>query len=74
MNDAAGTERAIRKAAAIAPNWFKPHWTLARMLAAGTGHHAEAVEEARRAMSLDRGRHAEVAASLKPIVEEQNTH
>ena len=29
-NDAAGTERALQKAAAIAPNWFKPHWTLAR--------------------------------------------
>ena len=31
-NDAASVERSLRNAIAWAPNWFKPHWTLAQLL------------------------------------------
>ncbi|HXJ37652.1 MAG TPA: hypothetical protein VNH18_00165, partial [Bryobacteraceae bacterium] len=66
QRDATATERALRMAISLAPNWFKPHWTLARLLA-GTGRAEQAVGEARRAISLDRGKHAEVAESLQAI-------
>jgi len=60
QNDPAGTEHALRNAIAWAPNWFKPHWALARLLAIA-GHGAEAIEEARIAMERDGGRDREVA-------------
>jgi O-antigen ligase len=59
-NDAAGAERALRNAIAWAPNWFKPHWTLARLLAL-SGHGAEAMDESRIALQCDGGRDPEVA-------------
>jgi O-antigen ligase len=31
-NDATGTESSLRAAITMAPNWFKPHWMLARVL------------------------------------------
>ena len=65
-NDATGTERALRNAIAWAPNWFKPHWTLATLLAR-TRHGGEALEEARVAMELDGGHDPEVAATWKQL-------
>jgi putative inorganic carbon (HCO3(-)) transporter len=66
QNDAAGAERALRNAIAWAPNWFKPHWTLARLLAL-SGHAAEAIEESRIALDCDGGRDPEVADTWKQL-------
>ena len=65
-NDAAGTEYALRSALAAAPNWYKPHWTLARLLAA-ENRHPEAELEAARAMTLNAGKDSEVASTLAQI-------
>ena len=65
-NDAAGTEYALRQAIAAAPNWYKPHWTLARLLAA-QGRSPEAVPEAGRAIQLNAGKDAEVASTLAQV-------
>jgi O-antigen ligase len=62
-NDPAPVENALRSAIALAPNWFKPHWALASLLAA-TGRRAEARREAVRASFLDSGKDAEVAQTL----------
>jgi tetratricopeptide (TPR) repeat protein len=41
-NDSAAVESSLRAAIAIAPNWFKPHWMLARVLfLEGRLHEAE---------------------------------
>jgi O-antigen ligase len=66
QNDPAGTERALRTSIAWAPNWFKPHWALARLLAI-YGHHAEAIQEARIALDLDGGHDPEVAETWKQL-------
>jgi O-antigen ligase len=66
-NDAAGTEYALRQAIATAPNWYKPHWTLARLLAA-EGRSAEAVAEAGRAIELNGGKDGEVASTLAQVL------
>lgn len=66
QNDAAGTEHALRNAIAWAPNWFKPHWALARLLEL-TGHHAAALAEARTAFDLDAGKDAEVTDTWKRL-------
>jgi len=69
-NDAAAAERSLRSAIAAAPNWFKPHWTLARILQA-EGRQKEALAEAARAVDLDGGKNPEVAKTLADIVEQQ---
>ncbi len=66
QNDAVGTERALRNAIAWAPNWFKPHWALARLLAI-SGYGAEALAEARIAVDRDGGRDQEVAQTLQQL-------
>lgn len=66
-NDAAGVEDSLRHAIASAPNWFKPHWTLAQFLEL-TGRHAEARAEAARALELNGNHDAEVAASCAKIL------
>jgi O-antigen ligase len=66
QNDAAGVEHALRSAEAIAPNWFKPHWSLANLLAL-TGREDEARREAERAVLLDAGKDDEVTETLKKI-------
>jgi tetratricopeptide (TPR) repeat protein len=66
QNDAAGVERALRSAAALAPNWFKPHWSLANLLAL-TGRDEEARREAERAVFLDSGKDEEVTETLKKL-------
>jgi O-antigen ligase len=65
-NDARGTERALRSAIDCAPNWFKPHWTLARLLAM-TNRPTEALTEADLAVGLDGGHDAEVMETWKTL-------
>jgi O-antigen ligase len=59
QNDSAGAEQSLRDAIAVAPNWYKPHWTLARLLAL-THRDDEALAEAYAAVERGGGRHAEV--------------
>jgi O-antigen ligase len=59
QNDGARVETALRTAASLAPNWFKPHWALASLLAM-TGRGAVAREEAARAILLDAGKDSDV--------------
>ena len=66
LNDAAGVEHALRSAEALAPNWFKPHWSLAKLLAV-TGREDEARREAERAVFLDAGKDDEVTETLKKL-------
>ena len=70
QNDHAHTEEALRAAISTAPNWFKPHWALARLLHL-EGRVQEARGEAALAIELDAGHHAEVYQTLAPIL--QNT-
>ncbi len=65
-NDAAGTERALRAAISANPNWFKPHWTLARLLEL-QGRRDEALGEAVLALRLDAGKHDEVKRTLADL-------
>ncbi len=66
QNDVLSTERSLRAAIAAAPNWFKPHWTLAKLLWI-TGRRAEAEREAEAAVERDGDKHKEVAETLKEI-------
>ena len=65
-NDASSTERSLRNAIAWAPNWFKPHWTLAQLLELAK-RHDQAVVEAALAAELDAGHDPEVAETLKQL-------
>jgi len=65
--DAAGTEYALREAIEAAPNWYKPHWMLARVLAA-RGKGSDAAFEAKLAMDLNGGKDAEVESTLAHII------
>jgi O-antigen ligase len=65
MHDAAGTERALRNAIAAAPNWFKPHWALARLLHMA-GRREESLAEASLAAQLN-PKDREVADTLAAI-------
>ncbi len=67
QNDVAGTERSLRASIAAAPNWFKPHWTLARLLEM-TGRRDEARRQASAAIELDGNHDSEVSQTLKGIV------
>jgi O-antigen ligase len=60
QNDLQRVEISLRNAIQANPTWFKPHWTLARLLAM-THRTAEARSEAALALDLDAGKHAEVA-------------
>ncbi len=60
------TETALRSAIAFAPNWFKPHWALARLLGL-SNRRDEALTEAQRAAQLNGGKNAEVAATFGQI-------
>jgi hypothetical protein len=62
-NDAAEVETALRTCIRLAPNWFKPHWALAKLLAL-TGRGSEARKEAQEAFLLDAGKDADVAQTL----------
>jgi hypothetical protein len=66
-NNAQAVEYGLRASIAAAPVWYKPHWALARLLAA-EGRLGEAEPEARRALYLDGGKDAEVASAMNEIL------
>lgn len=66
QNDFPHTEESLRAAISCAPNWFKPHWVLARVLASAK-RLDEARNEARRAVELDGGRDPEVIQTDREI-------
>ncbi len=66
QNDVSHTEENLRRAAQIAPNWFKPHWILAELLAR-TRRITEAREQARLAWILDAGKDPEVARTWQML-------
>jgi hypothetical protein len=65
-NDPSGVEANLRRAIEWAPNWFKPHWTLAQFLKLSS-RIEEAAAEAAIAVELDGGKHAEVSRTLAEI-------
>ncbi|MGA7239427.1 MAG: hypothetical protein WBY44_27345, partial [Bryobacteraceae bacterium] len=64
--DSAAAERDLRRAIAARPGWFKPHWTLARLLLLES-RTAEAEAEAALAVSLNGGKHPEVSQTLADV-------
>jgi hypothetical protein len=71
QNDEARVEIALRTSASLAPNWFKPHWTLANLLAL-TGRVAEAGREAEKAFLLDAGKNPEVRQTFSKLTHSPN--
>jgi O-antigen ligase len=65
-NDSAAVERDLRASIAARPNWFKPHWALARLLAL-EARREEAGHEAELAVTLDGGKDTEVTRTLAEI-------
>jgi tetratricopeptide (TPR) repeat protein len=65
-NDPAGVESSLRAAIQSAPNWFKPHWMLARVLAL-QGRLKEANLEADAAIERNGGKNQEVLETLQEI-------
>jgi O-antigen ligase len=65
-NDAGNVERSLRSAIAWAPNWFKPHWTLAQLLEL-TNRPRQALAEAAEAVNLDADHDPEVTATWQHI-------
>ncbi len=66
VNDLTGTETALRASIEIAPAWYKSHWMLARILEKA-GRTTEARHEAERAVELNGGNSAEVAATWEEL-------
>jgi O-antigen ligase len=66
QENAPAVEQALRQAIATAPNWYKPHFLLAQVLAR-EGHRDDASNEARLAVGLNGGKSAEVAQILRPL-------
>jgi len=66
QNIPAPVEKALRTSMALAPNWFKPHWAMASLLAI-TGRPADARAEAERALFLDAGKDPEVVQTARQI-------
>ncbi len=67
VGDAALVESSLRSAVAAGPRWFKPHWTLARLLYAA-GRKDEARQEAALALDLDGRKDAEVVQTTNEIL------
>lgn len=63
-NDASYAEGSLRSAIAAHPNWFKPHWMLARIMLL-EGRIDEARHEANLAVELDDAKHNEVLDTLQ---------
>ncbi len=59
QNEPIWTRRSLEEAIQVSPNWFKPHWALARFLWQ-TGDKTQAAAEATRAAFLDSNRDPEV--------------
>ena len=70
MNDHPDAEKNLRAAVSSAPNWFKPHWMLARVLET-EGRHKEAFAEAEAAAERDANKHREVNETLRQLRERQ---
>jgi hypothetical protein len=66
QNNGIGTQRALIAAIKVSPNWFKPHWALARLLSQ-TGETDQALSEAARAAFLDSNRDPEVVETLTEL-------
>jgi O-antigen ligase len=64
--DASSAERDLRRAIAARPNWFKPHWTIAKLLLL-QGRSTEAETEASLAAWLDGGKDTEVTRTLTEV-------
>jgi hypothetical protein len=71
QNDEAKVEIALRTTVSLAPNWFKPHWALANLLAL-TGRGAEAGREAQKAFLLDAGKDPEVRQTFLKLTQSPN--
>ncbi|HEY7392875.1 MAG TPA: O-antigen ligase family protein [Bryobacteraceae bacterium] len=65
-NNGSRAEKCLRAAIAANGNWYKPHWTLAQVLAA-EGRIGPARREATIAAELDGGKHPEVARILTEV-------
>ena len=65
-NDIPRTEASLRAAIDAAPNWYKAHWMLSRVLHE-SGRHEEAAREAARAMELNGGKDAEVTETWERL-------
>ncbi len=70
-NNVAATERSLRNAIAWAPNWFKPHWSLAQLLEM-TNRHSEALLEAQSAVERDAGHDPDVTETLRKLEQGHN--
>jgi O-antigen ligase len=68
QNDPGKVESSLRSATAQAPNWFKPHWALANLLAL-TGRAAEARTQASLALDLDAGKDREVSQTVTELTQ-----
>ena len=66
-NNPTAVERSLRNAIAWAPNWFKPHWTLAQVLELAN-RHTEAIAEAATAAQLNAGHNPEVTQTWKQLL------
>jgi hypothetical protein len=66
QNNSAATEQALRAAIAAHPTWYKPHWTLARVLRLES-RNEEARREAALAADLDAGKHPEVTQTFQEL-------
>jgi hypothetical protein len=67
QNDGANVERSLGDAIAWAPNWFKPHWTLAKLFLI-ENRLSDAEAQARLALDLDAGKDPEIKLTLDAIV------
>jgi O-antigen ligase len=65
--DPGGVETCLRNTIVAAPLWYKPHWTLARLLDS-QGRSQEAAQEARQALELNAGKDPEVASTIGQIL------
>lgn len=63
QGNAADVERALLNASQLAPDWFKPHWAMANLLAL-TGRAPEALRQARLAFQLDAGKDSDVTQTF----------
>jgi hypothetical protein len=67
FNDPALVESTLRTAILEAPNWYRPHWLLARLYLL-TGHLDHAETEARLAIERNGGHNAEVQQTLQQVL------
>jgi len=65
-NDVSGTRATLLQAIRISPNWFKPHWIFAELLAR-QGNFKEAAAESARAVRLDAAKNPEVTATAERL-------